>query len=88
MQQIFRRTLGQVAFRKELWNGNRERWRDLLSRNRKSRLCPGCGKHRESRESYRAAATDPGNARLTFVHLTSRRDIARFFGEVPGSSRQ
>jgi hypothetical protein len=27
---------------------------------------------------YSAAATDPGNAHLTFVRLASRRDIARF----------
>jgi hypothetical protein len=45
-------------------------------------------KHGEYRERYSAAATDPDNARLTFVRLASRRDIARFFGEVPGSSRQ
>ena len=31
MLQVVRRTIGRVALRRELWNGNRERWRNFFS---------------------------------------------------------
>ena len=31
--RVVRRTLGRLLLRKELWNGNRERWRLVLSRD-------------------------------------------------------
>ena len=31
MLQIVRRSVGRVVFKRELWNGNRETWRNLLS---------------------------------------------------------
>jgi adenylate kinase family enzyme len=33
MTQVARRSLGRVVFRRELWNGNRERWANLFSRD-------------------------------------------------------
>lgn len=33
MARVLRRTLVRVALRRELWNGNRERWRSLLRRD-------------------------------------------------------
>ncbi|MGN8245831.1 toxin [Cellulomonas soli] len=32
MPRVIRRTLGRVVLRRELWHGNRERWRSLLRR--------------------------------------------------------
>lgn len=33
LRRVLWRTLGRVALRRELWNGNRERWRTLLVRD-------------------------------------------------------
>jgi adenylate kinase family enzyme len=84
MQQIFWRTLRRVALRKELWNGNRERWRNFFSwKPEESVISWAWHKHGEYRERYGAAAADPANAHLRFVRLTSRRDISRFLAKVP-----
>jgi adenylate kinase family enzyme len=79
MRQIVWRTLRRVAFRKELWNGNRERWQNFFSWNpEESVISWAWHRHAEYHERYRAAATDPDNAHLTFVRLSSRGDINRF----------
>lgn len=38
----------------------------------------GLHKHAEYHERYGSAAADPANARLTFIRLASRRDVAHF----------
>lgn len=86
MRQIIWRTLRRVAFRKELWNGNRERWRNVFSWNpEKSIISWAWHKYADDHERYSAAATEPANAHLTFVHLTSRSDIGRFLADVAAS---
>jgi adenylate kinase family enzyme len=84
MRQIVWRTLRRVAFRKELWNGNRERWRNFFSWNPKvSVISWAWHKHAEYQERYSAAVVDPANAHLAFVRLTSRGDITRFLAKAP-----
>ena len=79
MRQLVWRTLRRVAGRQELWNGNRERWRNFFSWNPEvSVISWGWHKHDEYRDRYAAAARDPANAHLTFIRLGSRRDIDRF----------
>jgi adenylate kinase family enzyme len=79
MRQLVWRTLRRVAGRQKLWNGNRERWRNFFSWNPEvSVISWAWHKHGEYRARYGTAAKDPANAHLTFVRLSSRRDVARF----------
>jgi hypothetical protein len=82
MRQIVRRTLRRVATREELWNGNREPFGNLLRWDpQESVISWAWHNHAKYRDRYAAAAADPANAHLTFVRLTSRRDITRFLAE-------
>jgi adenylate kinase family enzyme len=79
MRQIIWRTLRRAAGHEELWNGNRERWRNFFSLDpQQSVIAWAWHKHGEYRERYGLAAKDPANVDLTFIRLTSRRDAARF----------
>lgn len=83
MRQIIWRTLRRVAGRQELWNGNRERWRNIFSLDpEQSVIAWAWRKHAEYRSRYRAASADPANARLRFVRLTSTQDRDRFLAEA------
>ena len=82
MRQVVWRTLRRVALRRELWNGNRERWRNFLTWNpEQSVISWAWHKHAPDRAKYAAAAADPASAHLRFIRLASRRDIARFLDE-------
>ena len=88
MRQIVWRSLRRVGGRQELWNGNRERWRNFFSWDpEQSVISWAWHKHAEYRARYSAAAADPVNAHLRFVRLASRREVARFLGEVRGEAR-
>ena len=79
MRQVVWRTLRRVALRRELWNGNRERWQNFFTWNpEQSVISWAWHKHAADHAKYAAAAADPANAHLRFVRLASRRDIARF----------
>jgi adenylate kinase family enzyme len=79
MRQLVWRTLRRVAGREELWNGNRERWRNFFSWDpEQSVISWAWHKHAADHAKYAAAAIDPANAHLRFVRLASRRDADRF----------
>jgi adenylate kinase family enzyme len=83
MRQVVWRTLRRVALRRELWNGNRERWRNFLTWNpEQSIISWAWHKHAADRAMYAAAAADPANAHLRFLRLASRGDVARFLAEA------
>ena len=83
MRQVVWRTLRRVALRRELWNGNRERWRNFLTWNpEQSVISWAWHKHAPDRAKYAAAAASPANAHLRFIRLTSRRDVARFLDDA------
>jgi hypothetical protein len=83
MRQITWRTLRRVAGRRELWNGNRERWRNFFSWNpEQSVISWAWHTHATVRARYAAASADPANAHLRFVRLAGRRDTARFLDEA------
>jgi adenylate kinase family enzyme len=82
MRQIVGRTLRRVVTREELWNGNREPFGNLLRWDpQESVISWAWHNHAKYRDRYAAAAAEPANAHLTFVRLTSRRDISRFLAE-------
>jgi adenylate kinase family enzyme len=79
MRQVVWRTLRRGVTRQELWNGNRESLRNFLTwAPEESIISWAWHNHGKYRDRYGAAAADPANAHLTFVRLTSRRDITRF----------
>jgi len=83
MRQVTWRTLRRVAGRKELWNGNRETWGNFLSWNpEQSVISWAWHTHAEYRARHEAAASDPANAHLRFVRLSSRDEVSRFLDEA------
>jgi adenylate kinase family enzyme len=76
LRQIVWRTLRRVGRRQELWNGNREHWRNFFSLDPQvSVIAWSWQKHTAYRERYGAAMSDPANAHLTFVRLRSRAEV-------------
>jgi len=78
MRQLVQRSIRRATLRVELWNGNRERWRNLLARDPENSLIVWAwNKHSAYRHRYAAAAADPRWAHLSFHRITSRTDITR-----------
>lgn len=79
LRQVTARTLTRAVTRQELWNGNRERWRNILSLDpRQSIIVWSWTRHRVYRQRYRAAVDDPRWAHLRFHRLGSRREVNDF----------
>lgn len=77
MAALVRRTLGRVLLRRELWNGNRERWRFVFRLDEENLLVWTWRHFARYRSTYEAAMRDPELTHLTFVRLRSRRAIRR-----------
>lgn len=69
--QITRRTVRRAAQQEELWQGNREDWRRVFSRE--SIIVWAVQTHRRRRRQYRALFADPVHAHLLKVRLLSPR---------------
>ncbi len=77
--RVVRRTLRRVVRREELWNGNREPWRNLYAWDpEKNVIRWSWTRHSLNRERYRRAAQDPAHAHLDFVVLTTPAEVDRF----------
>jgi adenylate kinase family enzyme len=93
MRQILWRTIRRAALRKELWNGNRERWANLFTADpQESVVAWAWTRHRVYRERYQAASRDPANAHLNFVRVRSPRERTALLRRareqsLPGLSR-
>ena len=75
MRRITWRTIRRAAGRTELWNGNRERWRNLFSWDEQESVISWAWHHYPIyRQRYEAAARDPRYAHLTFSRITTRAD--------------
>jgi adenylate kinase family enzyme len=87
MRRLLWRTLRRMATRQELWNGNRESVRNLLSLDpEKSIMVWAWTTHAANRATYLAATQDPANAHLTFIRLTSPRAVKRFLASARATS--
>jgi adenylate kinase family enzyme len=76
MRQVIWRTLRRMLTRAELWNGNREQWRNLIRlRPEESIILWAWTRHRTYRDRYLAAQADPANAHLTFVRVRTPDDV-------------
>jgi adenylate kinase family enzyme len=83
MRRIIWRTLRRVAGRIELWNGNRERWRNFFTLDPKeSVIMWAWTRHGVYRARYAAAMADPAHSGLRFVRLTSPGAVREFLAGV------
>ena len=77
MRRVAARTLRRLVSREELWNTNRERWRDLLDAD-SSIIAWAWTQHDKYRHRYEAAAKSPEYGHLHFIRLGSTADVDRF----------
>ena len=85
MRRLIWRTLRRVAGRVELWNGNRERWRNVFTWDDQESVIAWAWKTHGSRRSrYAAQLADPANSHLRVVRLRSPRAVRRFLRGVSG----
>lgn len=79
------RTLRRVIRREELWNGNRENWKTLFSRD--SILLWVIKIYRKSRQSIAEALMQPEFAHLHVVHLRSPRQAQEWLAQIADTPR-
>jgi adenylate kinase family enzyme len=83
MRRLIWRTLCRAAGRTELWNGNRERWRNLFTWDEQESVISWAWHHYPVyRERYAAAAHDPAYAHLRFIRITTRADLRQLLESV------
>ena len=79
MPRVVRRTLGRMVLRRELWNGNRERFRNLFKTDPMENIILwSWTQHGKYRTQYAAAAADPANAHLEWVRINSPGEQRRW----------
>jgi adenylate kinase family enzyme len=72
MRRVLWRTVSRGITRRELWNGNRESLRNLLSRDADVNIALWAWRnHAKYRERYTGAAADPANAHLRIVRIAN-----------------
>jgi adenylate kinase family enzyme len=83
MRRIVWRSVLRVAARTELWNGNRERWRNLFSLDKEESVIAWAWQtYASNRARYEAAMADPLHSHLRFVRLRSPAAVRRFLREA------
>ena len=76
MRRIIWRSLRRAAGRTVLWNGNRERWRNLLTWDEEESVISWAWHHYPVYQCrYAKAAADPAYASLAFHRVTGRAGI-------------
>jgi adenylate kinase family enzyme len=84
MRRIIWRSVQRAARRTELWNGNRERWRNLFARDKEESIIVWAWQtHARNRAKFAAAMADQENVKLHFVRLKNPADVRRFLRSVP-----
>jgi adenylate kinase family enzyme len=83
--RLARRTCWRVITRVELWNGNRERFREQFF-SRESIFLWALTTYRRRRREYPALFERPEHAHLTIVHLRSPRSACRLLEAVNRST--
>jgi adenylate kinase family enzyme len=83
VSRVARRSLRRIATREALWNGNRERLRNLLMWDREENivLCSWT-RHPLYRAEYAAAQSDPQWSHVEFARLRTPRAVAKFLAET------
>lgn len=80
MVRLVRRTFDRMLFRRELWNGNRERWRNLFRRDPELNiLLWAWTTHQSNHDRYLAEAS---TSTTTWVRLRSPREADRWLAAL------
>ncbi|HEX9357947.1 MAG TPA: hypothetical protein VF933_29535 [Streptosporangiaceae bacterium] len=83
MRRLIWRTIRRIAGRTELWNGNREHWRNLLTWDQQESVISWARHHHPIyRERYTTAARDPAYSHLTFRRIATRADLRQFLESI------
>lgn len=83
MRRVAWRSLSRGVTRRELWNGNRESLRNLLSRDPERNIVLWAWrKYASNRTLFRAAGEDPAFAHLTFVRIGGADDARRLLASI------
>jgi adenylate kinase family enzyme len=83
MRRIIWRSFRRAAARTELWNGNRERWRNLFSLDKEESVIAWAWQtHAATRAKLEAARADEGNSHLEFVRLENPGAVRRFLQDL------
>jgi adenylate kinase family enzyme len=83
MRRIIWRSFRRAAGRTELWNGNRERWRNFFSMDKEESVIAWAWQtHAATRAKLEAAMADQGNSHLEFVRLESSGAVRRFLQDL------
>jgi hypothetical protein len=79
--RLFKRTIRRIVTREELWNGNRERFRDHFF-SRDSLFLWALKSHPKQRQTYPAELQKPEYAHLVVFHLHSPRETETWLNNV------
>lgn len=83
MLSVTRRTMGRMARRRELWNGNRERFSNLFrTQPEENIILWSWTQHEKYRQQYLAATEDTANSHLDWVRLESRRAVREWVSSL------
>jgi adenylate kinase family enzyme len=83
MSRVLRRTFRRLITRAQLWNGNRESLRNILSWDPDTSILRWAWtQHHAYREGYGAELSNPAHAALTFVRLRRPRDTERWLADL------
>ncbi len=82
-RRVVSRTVRRMASGEELWNGNREEWRNFFAtRPEDSIILWSISRHRLDRRRYRVAPTSSRWRHVDFVRLASPRDARDWLSAV------
>jgi len=84
MPRVVKRTLRRAAFREELWNGNRERWRDTLH-PRRSMIVEAWKAQPKHRVRYEELSTTPLWAGATVHRVSAPAEVDALVQQLSSS---
>lgn len=83
MRRVVARTFGRMWRRQELWNGNRERWTNLLSFDPEQNIILwSWHTYEKNHERYLSAVSDPQWTHLTFHRFVHPEEAADFLSSL------
>jgi adenylate kinase family enzyme len=88
MSQVTRRSVTRVIGRTELWNGNRESWRNLLAWDPDDNVIRwSWTQHAKYQQRFGSAMESPALDHVTFVRLTSHASADRWLAALAAAPR-
>lgn len=83
MWRVVRRSVHRAATGRELWNGNREHWRNLVRLDPEENIVMWAWTRFDpTRSKYEQRSRDPRWSHVTVHRLRSNRELAAFLGEL------